>query len=206
MTDEMEELDHVAIERDIVAGAKAFGQLLKHSSRSWTFWSATILGLRGLRTLAYAQAGTSSMTSQAYRDAMRSLLNQRKYSIYAQMDNPTRSDCYKLMDHLEEIDAWYNNLPTADRLRWQHPETILKHCPEEFVKGSRRSAQSKKKNPRKPLVSVETERLKRLLIQVIKRLMRYEPEAIELLDQIQPPDVPDDSTDDLFEAELEDVE
>ena len=44
--------------------------------------------------------------------------------------------------------------------------------------------------------SAEIERLKALLIQVIKRLIKYEPDAAELLDQLNPSD-PDDGIGDL---------
>jgi hypothetical protein len=45
-------------------------------------------------------------------------------------------------------------------------------------------------------VSAETERLKALLVQVIKRLAKYEPAALDLLDQLHLSD-PDDGVGDL---------
>jgi hypothetical protein len=86
-------------------------------------------------------------------------------------------------------------------MEWKHPSTIVKHCPPRLVKGGlighntppRRAA-----GPRKPIVNAETERLKALLIQVIKRLAKHELDALELLDQIMPRAEPVDSVDDLY--------
>ena len=197
-------LDRVAIDRDIAAGAKAFQELLRNASLDWTHWSATILGLRGLRSLAFEKAGTSKMTSQAYRNAMSSLLMLRKYSIYDQIDKQTRSDCYKLMDRLDEIDQWYAaQVSTADKLRWRHPTTIAKHCPKHLLSGGMRGHNKPpSKGQKKPAVSAETERLKALLIKVIKRLMKYEPDASDLLDQIHATD-PDDRVDDVHATPAE---
>jgi hypothetical protein len=189
------QLDHDAVERDILAGAEAFKDLLRNASLDWNHWSATILGLRGLRALAFERARTSSMKSQAYRDAMTGLLVQRKYSIYDQIDKQTRSDAYRMMDRLEDIDAWYAGLERAEKLRWKHPSTIVKHCPKEYLTGGmnrhnkRPKAKKKKGNP-------EAESLREMLIQVIKRLAKYEPDALELLDRLYQTD-PDDGLDGL---------
>jgi hypothetical protein len=194
--DDIDTLDRAAIDRDIAAGAKAFTELLRNAALDWTHWSATILGLRGLRSLAFAKAGNSNMKSQAYRDAMSSLLQLRKYSIYDQIDKQTRSDCYRLMDRLEDIDLWYANLPTQDKLRWRHPTTIAKHCPKHLIAGGMRG-HNRPSGKKKPAVTYETERLKALLIQVIKRLAKYEANAMDLLDQIHAAD-PEDHADDLY--------
>jgi hypothetical protein len=189
-------LDRAAIDRDIAQGAKAFGELRKNVATDWTHWSATILGLRGLRSLAFAEAGTNRMTSQAYRDAMSGLLQLRKYAIYDEIDKPTRSDCYRLMDRLEDIDTWYAGLPIADKLRWKHPTTIAKHCPKNLLVGGLRGHNTKT-GKKKPAVTYETERLKALLVQVIKRLAKYEADALDMLDQIHSAD-PEDRIDDLY--------
>ena len=42
--------------------------------------------------------------------------------------------------------------------------------------------------------------LKALLLQIIKRLAKYEPEALELLDQVNPPGDPNDSLDGIGDA------
>jgi hypothetical protein len=173
-------LDRDQIDRDIVAGARAFQELLHNANLDWCHWSSTILGLRGLRSLAFAKAGTSNMKLQAYRDAMNSLLGLSKYSIYDQIEKQTRSDCYRLMDRLEDVDIWYSKLSTDDKLRWKHPCTIAKHVPKEYLTGGMRRHNQPPKGKKKPAISAETERLKALLIQVIMRLVKHEPECIDL--------------------------
>ena len=42
--------------------------------------------------------------------------------------------------------------------------------------------------------------LKALLLQIIKRLAKYEPEALELLDQVNPPGDPNNSLDGIGDA------
>jgi hypothetical protein len=190
------ELDRAAIDHDIAEGAKAYQALLKNADLDWNYWFKTILGLRGLRALACARAGTANMQSQSYRDAMSYLLTLRKYSIYDQIQKQTRSDCYRLMNRLEDIDTWYSALPVDDKLRWKHPTTIAKHCPKQFLEGGLRRHNKPPKTIKKPAVSAETERLKALLVQVIKRLAKYEPAALDLLDQLHLSD-PDDGVGDL---------
>jgi hypothetical protein len=194
-------LDRESIDHDIVAGAKAYKQLVKNAEEDWTRWSAIILGLRGLRSLAFEKAGTNNMQSQSYRNAMKGLLTLRKYMIYDQIDKQVRSVCYSLMDNLEQIDSWYSSLSKDEQLRWKHPASIVKHCPRHLVRGGMRGHNNPPRPaPRRPAVSVETERLKALLIQVIKRLARYEPAALDLLDQLHL-SAAEDRVDDLFTRE-----
>jgi hypothetical protein len=104
-------LDMEAINNDIAGGAKAFNLLLKHANDAagdWTNWAAVIQELRALRNLAFAQSHTSDIHSWHYRQAIGALLARPKYSVYGRIDKPTRSQCYKLMDNLEEIGTWYN--------------------------------------------------------------------------------------------------
>jgi len=190
-------LDMESVDADIAAGAKAFKNLMERRTDDWTDWSIIIRGLRALRNLCFAESQTSNIKAWAYRQAMGGKLQMRKYAIYDQIDKQTRSDCYKLMDAVEDISTWYAGLPAADQLRWKHPTTIAKHCPKQYVSGMRGHNQPKKiaKKP-KPIVSAEIERLKALLISVIKRLAKHEPDALDLLDQISPVD-PNDRLDDL---------
>jgi hypothetical protein len=188
-------LDMESINRDIADGAKAFHKLLCHATDDWNSWAIAIRGLRALRNFVFAQSHSSDIRSWAYRQAIGHLLQQRKYSIYDRIDKPTRSTCYKLMDSIEEITQWYMTLPASDQMRWKHPDAIAKHCPRHLVAGGKGS--NKPPGKKKPAFSAEVERLKALLIKVIKRLAKYEPEAVELLDQVQPADEPNDEIGDL---------
>jgi hypothetical protein len=186
-------LDLDAVDAEIIAGAKAFTALLTHAADDWTRWSITIRGLRALRNLAFAQAHTSDILSHAYRKQIGELLKKKKYAPLANVDKQTRSVAYKLMDNIEEISTWYAALPAADQMKWKHPEAVAKHCPKHLLPQKGHN----KPEPRVPTIkrfNPEIERLKALLLQVLKRLIKYEPGAAQLLDQISPsiePDKPD---------------
>lgn len=186
-------LDRASIEADIAAGARAYSQLMSSAADDWTRWATTIVGFRALHSVAFDRAGTSDIKSYAYRQAMSSLLQSRKYSVYDQIDKPTRSMMYKLMDRIDEINIWHAGLPLGDQLRWKHPQSIMKHAPRHLVAGGA-GGNLPKPGKKKAMFSPEVERLKALLIQVIRRLIKYEPDAAELLEHLTPSD-PDDSLD-----------
>jgi hypothetical protein len=199
-------IDREAIDADIAAGARAYTKLLRSADDDWTSWSIIIIGLRGLRDLTIALSGSSDIGSFAYRQRFGELVKLKKYRIYDEIGGKrakqVRSIAYKLMDSIEQIDTWYAGLPPEDKLRWKHPESIIKHCPKAFVGGGRggnRPKRQRAQKQKKPQTTVETERLRALLIQVIKLLMKHEPEkAQEFLDQIMPqaePDPDDDISD-----------
>src|SRR5262249_3743948 len=148
-----------------------------------------------LRNLAFNEAHTSDIRSYAYRQKIGELLEKKKYAALAQIDKQTRSTRYKLMDHIEEISVWYASQAPSDQMRWKHPDAIAKHCPKHFVAGGK-GGNKPKPGKKKPVIDAEIERLKALLIKVIKRLAKYEPEAVELLDQVTAQD-PNDSLDDF---------
>lgn len=199
-TEDAPELDMASINEDIANGAREFKRLLKHATDEWSSWSAVIQGLRALRNLVFAQSRSNNINSQAYRQTMASLLGQRQYSIYDSIDKPTRSTCYKLMDSLEEIDVWYNTLSKPEQMRWKHPDSIAKHCPSQYVKRGKDGDKAKAKGKKKKTVPAEVVRLRALLIKVIRRLMVYEPEAVELLDQINLEGDPEDDVSEMFGA------
>lgn len=197
----LETADRDRIEREIAAGGRALKTLLSKAGRDWHHWSAVILGLRGLRTLVFDKVRTNNMRSDAFRKTMSEMLKLRKYAIFQKLTRQDRSDCYRLMDHLDEIDDWYNGLKAEQKLSWNTPGAVARNCPKEFLSSLRqheRPLQPQRLGQRKPLESAEAVRLRRLLIQVIKRLLKYEPEARDLLDQVEEPSDPSDSVDDLF--------
>jgi hypothetical protein len=98
-------LDMASIDAEIVAGARAFNKLLTHATDDWTSWSITIIGLRALRSLAFAEAHTSDVKSYAYRQKIGELLEKKKYSALAQIDKQTRSTAtnFDVVSHLESV-------------------------------------------------------------------------------------------------------
>jgi hypothetical protein len=182
-------LDKESVEAEITAGARAFTKLLHHASDDWTSWTIVITGLRALRDLAFANAHTTDMVSYDYRQEMGRLLRLKKYSVYDQMDKPTRSACYKLMDSLDEITAWYMSLPVENKLQWKHPKTILKYAPGNLIEGGRggnRPPRINKAKNKKRFTTYREEQLMALVLQLIQLLMKYEPEtAAKMLDQVR---------------------
>jgi hypothetical protein len=189
-------IDKAALDRDAIAGANAYKKLLQHAGDDWAHWVLVIIGLRALRDLAFAKAHTSNIMSHAYRQEMSALLMLKKYSVYDALDKPTRSCCYKLMDSIDEINVWYATTPGNEKLKWKHPQSIMKHAPRHLVEGGK-GGNKPKRERKKPAVSPEVARLRALLIQVIKELIEFKPEARKYLDLLDPAD-PQDDLDDIF--------
>jgi hypothetical protein len=196
-------IDYKALDADAIKGARAYTQLLNRAGKSWQLWEATIVGLRALRDLAFAKAHTSDISSWHYRQELSALLELKKYGVYGNIDKQTRSSCYKLMDRLPEISAWYATLPTADKLKWTHPDTIVKHAPAHLIEGGKggnmktvKAAETAAKRKYKAAVPPEVARLRQLLIKVIQRLIAFDPTAADLLALVDPED-PADSLDDI---------
>jgi hypothetical protein len=89
----------------------------------------------------------------------------------------------------------------ADQRRWAQPSSVVKHAPKELVagglKGHNKPKTTKAMGEKKRAVSVREDQLVALLIQVIKRLAKYEPDALDLLDQITSTGEFNDSLDDI---------
>jgi hypothetical protein len=170
-------LDQNQIAEDIAAGAKAIGSLLRHAGDDWSEWSKAILGLRGLKLLAFQKAGVSDITSGHYKNALTDLLKLKKYAIYDQLGKQVRSSMYKLMDNIEQIDGWYSALPAEDKLRWKHPDSVVKHAPRHLVTGGKGDNKPKPKKKKKPATTVETERLRSALVDTIQTLTPYDADA-----------------------------
>jgi hypothetical protein len=90
---------------------------------------------------------------------------------------------------------WYATLSVWDRERWTNPQTIVKHAPAHLLVGRSHNQPKKSKGPKKR-GNPEAESLRAILIKVIKRLAKYEPDALELLDGLYASD-PDDGLEDI---------
>ena len=211
MTDETEHadeeglapLDEKAAKDDIAAGARALKELKKTAGRNWDHWSAAIRGWRGLRELAFLRAGTRDTKAQAYRDSMTYQLGLVKNFEYRDIEKETRSAMTRLIGHIDEIDAWHAALQVWEKERWTNPQTIVKHAPKHLLIGQSHNQPKRKTKPKKK-GNPEAESLRAVLIKVIRRLAKYEPDALDLLDDLYVgASDPDDGLDDLpaFDAE-----
>jgi hypothetical protein len=74
-----------------------------------------------VRAKAFEVAGTTNVTSQAYRDAIGEELRRTGLNT---IEKAARSYLLKIMDNLSEVEAWLAERPNPDRLN--HPKTIWK--------------------------------------------------------------------------------
>jgi hypothetical protein len=80
-----------------------------------------------VRDKAIEVAGTTKTNSQTYRDAIGEELKRTRLET---IDKSTRSYLLKIMDNLEEVQAWLAERTNTDRLN--HPKTIWKAFQEQF--------------------------------------------------------------------------
>ena len=194
--------DLEAIEADAVAGAKAVDYLFNHKTDDWENWVKTIRGLRGLRDLCRHKSGTQQKTAFAYRQEMGRLLSLRKYAAYDRLTKQQREACGKCMDNLDDLDDWYHGranfqgypITDDDRMDWKSVKTIIKHCPPQLIGGEDRvvKAPTPKMGPKKRTVTAEEdqlraafEALRAFTMQVITRLAKLDPSAIDLLADLE---------------------
>jgi hypothetical protein len=160
-----------AINEDIATGAKALTYLVQHKEDDWMRWSATIKGLRGLRDLAASKSGSRDLASWHYRQALGALLELKKHAVYGTLTKQQRSSCYKLMDRIEDIDIWYATISTEDKMRWKSPDAIAKHVPKNLLAGGGGHNRPKPKGKKKPASTANEERLRAILIAVIREFV-----------------------------------
>jgi hypothetical protein len=201
-----EVFDLEALKADAIEGAKAAAYLFEHKTDDWERMVKMIRGLRGLRDLCYHKTGTRKPTDFANRQEMGRLLSQRQYAAYDRVKQ-YRSDAYKMMENLEDIDDWYHGrvsyqgypITDDDRMEWKSLRTIIKHVPPQLTGHEDRVAKAppKKTGPKKRTVTAEEdqlraafEALRALTLQVIKRLAKFDPSALDLLDELEKIRVP----------------
>jgi hypothetical protein len=176
-------LDVDWLANDITVGANAYTELQNNAGNTWEKWVLVIVGLRGLRELAFANIGVREMRANAYRVEMRRLLSKHDCAVYQAINAPTRSACYKMMTNLDDICEWYETLDDDEKLWWNHPQTIATHCPQHLLTTTTKLTKPIKDNPKKPKrTSAEYERLRRIAMRAIEELMPFKPDvAVTLL-------------------------
>jgi hypothetical protein len=197
VVDEDAVIDRSVCERDAKVGALALQNLRKAARDDFTSWAAAIRGLRGLRELAFAKTGARDIKSWHYRQELGALLSQGRWAVYSDIDAPTRSSCYKLMDRIDDIAVWYAGLSSNDQLRWKHPDTIAKHCPPEYLSSGIGHNQPKPNQPKptgkkKRPETANEERLRNIILNA-RAALKIEDigKAIALLEGIYQPDFDD---------------
>jgi hypothetical protein len=75
------------------------------------------------RTVAMREADTNEPTGRRYNQIFGEWLTRHGF---ADIDKGDRSRLFEVMDHLDEIEGWLATLPTTNRLRLNHPATVLR--------------------------------------------------------------------------------
>jgi hypothetical protein len=190
-------IDEKTAKADIAAGARALKHLIRTAGHNWTSgWSIAVRGWRGLREVAFKRAGTRDPKAQAYRSAIGDLLAQPQNLEYRNIPKETRAAMTRLVGHIDAIDAWYATLSVWDRERWTNPQTIVKHAPPHLLVGQGHNQPKRPRAPPRRKGNPEAESLRAVLVKVIRRLAKYEPDALELLDDLYAGD-PDDGVGNL---------
>ena len=193
--------DKTAIEADILEGVKAYRELHDKRKDDWHRWSTVIIAWRGLRTIAFEDSKTSDVKAHAYKMAIRALLKKRRYQAFTEINQQTRHAMYQIMDHLDDVNDWYEHQEPDNQMRWKHPMTILKHCP--IVMRAGGLGHNKPPKLKKPQRSTAAELEKKvahltaLLLRAIDLLLGVKPDAArELLRAMSAapvsPDAPDE--------------
>jgi hypothetical protein len=108
-------------ERACRQGAQAWKRLKGDSS--WNDWLKVGLALQIGREWAMHQAGVSAPQGKGYNLAFGEWLVTHKFN---DMDKSERARLFEVMDNLGPIEAWRATLPLNQRLKFNHPNTVLR--------------------------------------------------------------------------------
>jgi hypothetical protein len=92
--------------------------------RNWADWMVVGEGLVLWREEAMKQARTNAPMGRAYNEAFGTRLTRYKLD---DMDGGDRHRLFEVMDNRPAIEAYRQTLSLRDRLRLNHPSTVLRH-------------------------------------------------------------------------------
>jgi hypothetical protein len=103
------------------AGQEAWGRL--RGNATWEDWKqvgkAHVIG----RHKAMIEAGVNQPIGRRYNEAFGTW--QREFG-FENLDKGDRARLFEVMGHLTKIEAWLATLTTSERLRLNHPATVLR--------------------------------------------------------------------------------
>jgi hypothetical protein len=109
-------------DRIVRQGRAAWARLKK--DKSWTDWLAVGEALLVGRELAMYEAGTNSPSGKGYAQEFSRWLAANKLD---DMDKSDRSKLFTVMENLSAIEAWRATLTRSERLKLNHPTTVLRN-------------------------------------------------------------------------------
>lgn len=104
------------------AGQLAWGQLKK--SKDWNLWLVVGEAMSTGRTMAMKGAGTNKPEGRGYNELFSQWLNRYKLN---EIDKVTRSHLLLVMENKIEIEEYRATLTLTERMRLNHPSTMLRH-------------------------------------------------------------------------------
>ena len=120
-TDRLDDPTYHPDEAVVRAGQEAWCRL--RSSTTWDDWKqvgkAHVIG----RHKAMIEAGVNQPIGRRYNETFGTW--QREFG-FENPDKGDRARLFEVMDHLAEIDDWLKTLITSERLRLNHPTTVLR--------------------------------------------------------------------------------
>jgi hypothetical protein len=108
---------------EIVNRAKQAWQRLQHG-QSWRDWLQIGAALEFLRNEALHEAHTNAPTGSRYADTFSRRMVQCALD---EVHKSVRSRLFECLQHRAEIEAWRDALPLNQRLKLNHPTTVLRH-------------------------------------------------------------------------------
>jgi hypothetical protein len=111
-----DELDRVS-----ALGRAAWQRLKK--DKSWSDWMAVGEALKIGRQIAMHAANTEEPQGRRYNEIFGEWLIKYRLN---DMDKSDRAKLFAVMEHRREIDSWRESLPTHERLKLNHPASVLR--------------------------------------------------------------------------------
>jgi hypothetical protein len=111
----------ISDDKEIREGQEAWSRLKKHMS--WSDWTSVGRAHLKGRQAAMREANTNEPTGRRYNQIFGEWLTRHGFD---DIDKGDRSRLFEVMEHLDEIETWLATLPTSNRLRLNHPATVLR--------------------------------------------------------------------------------
>ena len=111
----------ISDDKEIREGQEAWSRLKKHMS--WSDWTSVGRAHLKGRQAAMREANTNEPTGRRYNQIFGEWLTRHGFD---DIDKGDRSRLFEVMEYLDEIETWLATLPTSNRLRLNHPATVLR--------------------------------------------------------------------------------
>jgi hypothetical protein len=115
----------------------------------WEDWKAVGAALLVGRQEAMRKAQTNKPTGKAYTTAFSNWLQINQFD---DLDKSDRAKLLSIMERLDEVEAYRASLSPAERMRWNHPNSVWRAftCPDRGNRGKAVPAGAKAKGGEKP--------------------------------------------------------